>query len=649
MRNQLFAAICWTLLSQILFSCNDVEIVSMTSPDSTVRSTIWKDGMEYRISASKNDFTYIENGNLGISIQDMENLYRSIKSVKGPFPKQELVAEKGINDSVVINWNEYLLNFSEGERIEIRIFDQGIAYRYRVDKESASNHILGEKSSWMIPARTRVWYFERNNHWKLKSYAGEWLSTTIEQLTADSERGSVQGKPLVFEFENGTYGLLAESGLFNYSGMRYEVLPGNMLKANFYENEKGFTLEGNVSSPWRLAFVADDLTQLVNLQSIVTSLNPEADTGLFADRSWIKPGRSVWSWWSNSTGTPEIQKQMVDYAKELDFEYVLIDADWELWRNKWDSLADICQYGKDSDVKTWVWKHSNELNFSRDDYVVMQNFMDSLVQVGVAGIKVDFMNGEDKTLIDFDEAVLRHAAKRKLLVNFHGIQTATGEVKRYPNELTREGIRGLELNVHSEGPITASHNAALPFTRFVLGHGDYTPLTFTAVGETTWAHQLATLVLFTSPLQVIAENPEILLKHPAVKDALPLIRQIPTVWDETVVLSGSKIGELAIMARRKGDDWYIGVLNGGERKSVEIDLTTIGTSYENAVLYRDAPTRIPNPISRNFNSRNQHYSEMITPFVMENIQISDNKLLVDVGENGGAVLVLTDKSQVLNN
>ena len=201
-----------------------------------------------------------------------------------------------------------------------------------------------------------------------------------------------------------------------------------MLKANFYDNEKGFTLEGNVSSPWRLAFVADDLTQLVNLQSIVTSLNPEADTGLFADRSWIKPGRSVWSWWSNSTGTPEIQKQMVDYAKELDFEYVLIDADWELWRNIWDSLADICQYGKDSDVKTWVWKHSNELNFSRDDYVVMQNFMDSLVQVGVAGIKVDFMNGEDKTLIDFDEAVLRHAAKRKLLVNFHGIQTATGEV-----------------------------------------------------------------------------------------------------------------------------------------------------------------------------------------------------------------------------
>lgn len=197
----------------------------------------------------------------------------------------------------------------------------------------------------------------------------------------------------------------------------------------------------------------------------------------------------------------------------------------------------------------------------------------------------------------------------------------------------------MELNTHPEGPLTASHNAALPFTRFVLGHGDYTPLAFTATGETTWAHQLATLVLFTSPVQVIAENPEILLRHPAVKDALPLIKQIPSVWDETIVLPGSVIGELAIMARRKGDDWYIGIVNGGEKKTLEVDFASINVPIREATLYRDASTSIPNPISRKYNAKDRHYSEIITPFIMENVQVTGDKLMIDVEKNGGSVLV----------
>jgi len=623
----------------MLISCSDTREISVISPDSTVQVAIWKNDTGYSIKASKLDFTFIEQGDLGLSIEGKSDLFTSIKSVKGPSQKHEIVTEMGINDSAEVSWNEYLLTFSEGEQIEIRVFDQGIAYRYRLDNGQSTNHVLGEHSSWMIPARTKVWFFERNNHWKLKSYAGEWLSTTIEKLPTVSETGNVQGKPLVFEYENGAYGLLAEAGLFNYSGMRFEVFPGNILKANFFEDEEGFVVNGSVISPWRVALIAEDLNQLVNQQNIITSLNPEADTELFADRSWIKAGRSVWSWWSNFTGTPELQKQMVDYAKELGFEYNLIDANWEKWPDKWISLADVCRYGQENEVMTWIWKHSNELNFPEDDYRVMQNFMDSLKTAGVKGIKVDFMDGEDKTLIDFDEAVLRHAAKRKLLVNFHGVQTATGEIKRYPNELTREGIRGLELNTHPEGPLTASHNAALPFTRFVLGHGDYTPLAFTATGETTWAHQLATLVLFTSPVQVIAENPEILLRHPAVKDALPLIKQIPSVWDETIVLPGSVIGELAIMARRKGDDWYIGIVNGGEKKTLEVDFASINVPIREATLYRDASTSIPNPISRKYNAKDRHYSEIITPFIMENVQVTGDKLMIDVEKNGGSVLV----------
>lgn len=642
MHNQIGFLFCVGFIGLCLSACNqDPKSVSLVSPTSVVKAGIALDSAgHYVLQASKKDFVFVENGNIGLAIRGQDSLFTLLMDIKGPFGKSEIVDVMGINGAVEIHWNEYLLEFAQNEQLELRVFDEGIAYRYKWDNGQPENHVLEEQSSWVIPAQTKVWFFERNNHWKLKSYAGEWQSTTIERLPTVSETGNVQGKPLVFKYTNGMYGLLAEAGLFNFSGLRFKALPGNILKANFSEGEEGFTIKGAVTTPWRVALIADDLNQLVNQQNIITSLNPESDTVLFGDRSWIKPGRSVWSWWSNFTGTPTLQKQMVDYARELDFEHNLIDANWEKWPDKWKALADICRYGLENEVSTWIWKHSRELNFPENDYRIMQTFMDSLKAAGVEGIKVDFMDGEDKTLIEFDEAVLRHAAKRKLMVNFHGIQTATGEIKRYPNELTREGIRGLELNTHPEGPITASHNAALPFTRFVLGHGDYTPLAFTATGETTWAHQLATLVLFTSPMQVIAENPEVLLKHPAVKDALPLIKQIPTVWDETIVLPGSEIGELAIMARRKGSDWYIGVLNGGEKKTVEIDFTSINISIGEAVLYRDAPNSIPNPITRKYNTKDRHYSEIITPFIAENIQISGNKLVVDTEKNGGAVLIM---------
>lgn len=641
MRNQICFLCCIGLMCLFLSACNQDKNIPLVSPSSVIKVEIALDSMGYySLQVSKNDFAFVESGNIGLLLQGQDNLFTSLVDVKGPLSKSEIVDVMGISGLVDIHWNEYLLEFAQNEQLELRVFDEGIAYRYKFDNGQEENYVLGERSSWMIPSQTKVWFFERNNHWKLKSYAGEWLSTTIEQLPTVSETGNVQGKPLVFEYANGAYGLLAEAGLFNYSGLRFEALPGNVLKANFFEGEDGFMINGAVTTPWRVALIADDLNQLVNQQNIITSLNPEADAVLFADRSWIKPGKAVWRWWSNLTGTPEQEKEMVDYTKELNFEYNLIDATWEKWPDKWQSLKEICAYGKENNVGIWVWKHSSELNFPENDYRIMQNFMDSLKTVGVEGIKVDFMDGEAKTLIDFDEAVLHHAAKRRLMVNFHGCQTSTGEIKRYPNELTREGIRGLELNTHPEGPITASHNAALPFTRFVLGHGDYTPLAFTATGETSWAHQLATLVLFTSPKQVIAENPEILLNHPSVKDSLPLIKQIPAVWDETIVLPGSEIGELAIMARRKGNDWYVGVLNGGERKTVEIDLTSINLSFDKAVLYRDAPESIPNPIAREYNIKDRHYSEVITPFITERVQISGDKLTIDTERNGGAVLVI---------
>jgi alpha-glucosidase len=154
--------------------------------------------------------------------------------------------------------------------------------------------------------------------------------------------------------------------------------------------------------------------------------------------------------------------------------------------------------------------------------------------------------------------------------------------------LTREGVRGLELNRMSEGPVTPSHNAALPFTRFVVGPADYTPLTLqpSRLGQTTISHQLATLICFDSPLQTIAEHPEsILAWHDA--RVRKLIEAIPAVWEETLVLPMSRIGSLAVMARRCGDDWFVAGINGGPATDCEIDLDFLPPGTRHALLVTD--------------------------------------------------------------
>ena len=145
-----------------------------------------------------------------------------------------------------------------------------------------------------------------------------------------------------------------------------------------------------------------------------------------------------------------------------------------------------------------------------------------------------------------------------------------------------------------EGPITPAHNAALPFTRLVVGAADYTPVGFSRPGPTTYAHQLATLVLFTSPMQVIAENPDLLLNNPNIQPALDVLKAVPSVWDETRVLVPSKIGELAIMARRSGATWFLAALNGGQQPVSlhNLALSFLGKESYNAVyLSSDGPSQ----------------------------------------------------------
>lgn len=458
--------------------------------------------------------------------------------------------------------------------LEVALLNNALAYRY-VSKKRKAYTVASENSSFTLAEGAKVWYFERSNNYKLKSYAGLWQSCQLAQLPTISGKNAIQGAPLLFQYPDNKIAVVTEVNLQNYSGARWDCSAPNTVKVNFTEGERGFAVNSALCSPWRVLFVSNTLSELVN-QKVIRLLSSEPDPKLYAETSYIVPGKCVWRWFSKGTGTPAQEREFVDYAARLDFKYTMVDEGWEKWKDYWQEVKKLTIYGKSQNIGVFLWKHSHTISDPKNDYIQMRLWLDSVKQAGVTGVKVDFMDSESENWIDFDIKLLKECAKRRLLVNFHGCQKPTGEQFTYPNEITREGIRGLELNKHPEGSIPAFHNALLPFTRLVLGSGDYTPLSFVNPGNTTLAHQLATFIAFNSRLQVMAEDPEIILNNPIVNSCVDLIKAIPVIWDETVVLSQTSLGELTVVARRKGESWFIYALNGTEQaKKFSLDLTNI--------------------------------------------------------------------------
>jgi alpha-glucosidase len=201
----------------------------------------------------------------------------------------------------------------------------------------------------------------------------------------------------------------------------------------------------------------------------------------------------------------------------------------------------------------------------------------------MAGAKIDFFDHEAKEVVDLYDALLREAAQYHLVLDFHGANKPTGLDRTWPNELTREAVYGFE---HRGTAPWGPHNTALPFTRFLAGGADYTPTVFgDRRRETSFAHQIATAVVFTSPLLVYGGNPKSFVESPAAG----ILKSIPSTWDETIVLSPSEIGEVAVFARRKGRDWYVAGINGAGARTVTVTPSFLGGGAYSATIVRDDP------------------------------------------------------------
>jgi alpha-glucosidase len=474
--------------------------------------------------------------------------------------------------------------------IDLRACDDGAAFRYVVPGEANASRVPDEATSFRYPAGTTVWSHDLADH-----YEGRHARHDI----ADVMVGTWAAPPFVGKLPGSRgYAAITESAIAGYSGMALQSAGDRRFVARLGHDHpvsypyrlryqiadierlaKPAAIAGTITTPWRLVMASPTLNGLVNAD-IVHNLAPPPDPVLFPDgvrTAWVRPGRAVWRYLDGGENTFEGIKQFSALAGQLGFEYQVVEGLWQRWTDA--QVKDLVDFSRERGVGIIVWKDSRALA----DAASQRAFLDKCKELGVAGAKIDFFDHEAKEMIDRYQALLRGAAERHLLLDFHGANKPAGEARTWPNELTREGVYGLE---HRTAPEWAEINTTLPFTRYLAGAGDYTPVIFgERRKETSWTHQIATAAIFTSPLLVYGANPQSLLDSPAVD----LIKSLPGHWDETVVLPPSEIGELAAVARRSGDAWFIAILNGPTARSVSVDLGFLGAESCDALLARDVP------------------------------------------------------------
>ena len=289
---------------------------------------------------------------------------------------------------------------------------------------------------------------------------------------------------------------------------------------------------------------------------------------------WIKPGRALWSYLDGGNNTPEGVKEWARLGAQLGFEYNVLEGFWSRWPEA--QLKEVVDYSRERGIGIIVWKHSDQLRTPEK----RRDFFALCRRAGVAGAKIDFFDHEHKELIDLYEELLRMAAENQMVIDFHGCNKPTGLERTYPNLIGNEGIRGMESR-----PPWVLQDVTLPFTRMLAGLADYTPMHFGAakLGDTTWAHQVSNAILLQAPLLVLAAHPANILGNPTVD----VVKSIPSVWDETVVLPVSQMGDLAAFARRRGDKWFLAIDNGPVGRTVKVDLSFLGQGSFQSTLIRD--------------------------------------------------------------
>lgn len=615
-----------TLLLTAGLTATAQKTYQVQSPDGKMKAVVTvKDRIEYTVSHDGTEvlapsvISLTLQGGKVLGAQPKVTGVQKVSSntvIPSPFYKKKEVKDQ---------YNEMVINFRGNFSVVFRAYDDGVAYRFRtklkddivVENEEATFNFAKDHYTYAPYVNSKADTFEKQF---FNSFEQTYEHKPITKL--NSKR--LMFLPFLVELDNGKKVCITEADLEDYPGMFlnnsttepsihavFAPYPKatkqgghNMLQMLVTERENYIAkTNGTRAFPWRVLIVSEKDTELADCDMVYRL----ASSVKLLDTSWIKPGKVAWDWWNdwNLYGVDfraginnDTYKYYIDFASQHGIEYVILDEGWAV-NLKADllqvipeiDLQEIVDYGKAKNVGIILW--AGYWAFHRDLEKVVKHFAD----MGVKGFKVDFMDRDDQEMVKFLWEAAEVCAENKMMVDFHGVFKPTGLQRTFPNVINYEGVAGLEqLKWSPKGYDMVTYDVTIPFIRQVAGPMDYTqgamrnatkqnyyPVNSEPMSQGTRCRQLATYVIFESPLNMLCDNPSNYMRE---EECTRFIATIPTVWDETKALDG-EVAKYVAIARRHGDVWYVGALTNWDKREITLDLSFLGEGNYKAEIFKD--------------------------------------------------------------
>ena len=496
--------------------------------------------------------------------------------------------------------------------LQFRIFNDGVAFRYDLPLQDygSSFVLMNEATEFRLNDNPKALTLFRENY--TTSHEGIYDHIYLDKIKNDT----LMDLPTLFEFGSKTFVGITEADLEDYAGM-YLIKKAGILQSALSPLPGGSGAKVKAllphKSPWRVIMISDRVGGLIE-SNILTNLNEPTK---IEDLTWIKPGKTTFPWW-NGNVTPdtnfapgnnfETNKYYIDFCAQAGLEYHSVVEyglhEWYVSDGTYFQpgphtdatravpgldIQKITDYAATKGVGIRFWVHWKAL------YPVLDKAFDQYEKWGIKGMMVDFMDRDDQEMVNIQNEILEKAAKHKMHIQFHGAYKPTGRNRTFPNEFTREGTLNYESN-KGDRVIGPDEDINIPFTRMLAGPTDYHLGGFRAVPRNqfkpqytaplmigTRCHMLGMYVVLENPQGMVCDYPAAYLGQPGFE----FIQKVPTNWDETKV-PAAEVGKYICIARKKGQDWYLGAIGNWQGNTFEIPLTFLGEGNFRAEIFSDS-------------------------------------------------------------
>ncbi len=613
--------ICYLLFLIYLGSFGQKKL-SLKSPDGKIEFQLKLKNNSPYYNVTYGNQVLIGDSSLGLIFKDAD-LDKNLKIGRAEFQKVDTTYNLVVGKvSEARDYHqEMTIPFTsrDGKKLilQVRAFNDGVAFRYKFPEQAWKEYELtDEKTSFRIVGNPTVYSLFWGSY--DNSHEGLYQIMPFKEIPKDT----LLDMPGMFSFSNETFLSITEANLRDYAGMYLKKKDGYFeVQLSPLPGQSAVKVKAKLphQTPWRVIMIGDRPGTMIE-SNILTSLN---EPSKIDDTSWIKPGKTSFHWWNgdivpDTTFAPGINfatnKYYIDFCAKNDIEYHAVIGYGGMAWYKSDAagyssvgpntdltkpvasldLERILKYAEQKGVGIDVWVNWKAL------YPQLEKAFTQFEKWGIKGLMVDFINRDDQEMVNIMEEILESAARHKLYIQFHGSFKPTGLHRTYPNEFTREGTYNYEQNKWQQKPITPEHDLNIVFTRMLAGASDYHLGGFRAVLPEdfkiqytrplmigTRSHMMAMFVVLESYLAMVADFPEAYNEEPG----FDFLTKVPTIWDETVVPE-AELESHAIIARKKGEVWYVGAINNSEKKSVsfKFDFLEDGKTYSANIYMDDSKT-----------------------------------------------------------